>query len=337
MNTLQTLAMLLPISLSSGVNFYATILVIGLSIRLGWAGNVPAGFEVLATNPVLIVAGLFYAIEFFADKIPFVDNVWDLIHTFIRPLGAALLAAMAFLPMDPTIAVVAALAAGGVALVSHSGKASTRVAVNVASPLENVSNVSLSLAEDVGVGLLTVLALKYWWLAAAISLVILVLLIIFLPRLWSWTAFTLGAVFGRLNAWGGNWRESDPLPPDHVVLLDGRAPALSVRAVCQGVRGVGTRSGYLSVTDGGGLVFTWGRLRKHRKPDLPAMSIVRAETQRRALVDVLVVYYTDEKGRTRAARFAFTKDRWPAVERVMREMGVHTDPVSCTRLGVSHV
>jgi hypothetical protein len=91
MEALRTLATMLPISLTSGINLYATVLVIGLSIRFGWVQDAPAGLHAMSSVPVLVVAGVFYLVEFLADKIPFVDNAWDTVHTVIRPVGAALL------------------------------------------------------------------------------------------------------------------------------------------------------------------------------------------------------------------------------------------------------
>lgn len=90
MPTLQLLGTLIPLSLCSGINLYATVLMIGLSVRFGWATGVPEGLYPLGSWPVLALAGIFYLLEFLADKVPFIDNIWDLIHTAIRPLGAAL-------------------------------------------------------------------------------------------------------------------------------------------------------------------------------------------------------------------------------------------------------
>jgi len=108
--------------------------------------HLPAGLNVVGTTPVIVGAALLYAIEFAADKIPYVDSVWDGIHTVIRPAAGALLAYGVVGHVDPKWQVIAALVGGGVALTSHTAKAATRAAVNV-SP-EPFSNWFLSLLED---------------------------------------------------------------------------------------------------------------------------------------------------------------------------------------------
>ena len=96
MDAFRTLAILLPLSLTSGINLYATVLVVGVSIRLHWVTDTPANLDVLSSWPVIVCAALLYTIEFVADKIQIVDNIWDIIHTFIRPVGGALIGLAAF-------------------------------------------------------------------------------------------------------------------------------------------------------------------------------------------------------------------------------------------------
>ncbi|MDD3627103.1 MAG: DUF4126 domain-containing protein, partial [bacterium] len=90
MELLQTLAILLPFSVTSGVNFYATVLVLSLSCKFDLVKNIPAVLEPFDSWPIIIVSGIFFILEFFADKIQFVDNLWDGLNTFIRPIGAAI-------------------------------------------------------------------------------------------------------------------------------------------------------------------------------------------------------------------------------------------------------
>jgi hypothetical protein len=151
----QTLGLALGAGFSSGLNLYATIATLGLLQRFGII-HLPASLQVLSHPWVLGIAIALYAIEFFADKIPYVDSVWDLVHTLIRPPAAALLAYGATVAAPPEWRWGAALLAGGVALTSHSAKASTRAAVN-ASP-EPFSNWVLSLGEDTLVVWLTWMA-----------------------------------------------------------------------------------------------------------------------------------------------------------------------------------
>lgn len=145
MDLLQTLGLALGAGFSSGLNLYATIATLGLLQRFGII-HLPASLQVLSHPWVLGIAVALYAIEFVADKIPYVDSVWDLIHTLIRPPAAALLAYGATVAAPPEWRWGAALLAGGVALTSHSAKASTRAAANT-SP-EPFSNWLLSLGED---------------------------------------------------------------------------------------------------------------------------------------------------------------------------------------------
>lgn len=146
MNPIQTVSLALGAGFSSGLNLYATVATLGLLQRFGVV-HLPAALQALAHPWVIGIAVTLYLIEFFADKIPYVDTVWDFIHTFIRPPAAALLAYAAAGSSGAEWRWGAALLAGGVALTSHGTKASTRAAVN-ASP-EPFSNWTLSLGEDV--------------------------------------------------------------------------------------------------------------------------------------------------------------------------------------------
>lgn len=157
MSSIETLGFLLGTSFASGLNLYATVAALGLLHRYHIV-DLPASLEVLAHPAVLAVAIALYVVEFVADKIPYVDNVWDVIHTFIRPPAAAVLAYAAVAEVPESWRLLAALMAGSVALTSHGTKASARVAVN-ASP-EPVSNSIVSLGEDG-------FALGLTWLAAA--------------------------------------------------------------------------------------------------------------------------------------------------------------------------
>lgn len=148
MDAIAILGAVLGIGFVSGIRLYSTILAIGLGIRLGFL-DVPEALshlEVLASTPVIAVAATVYTVEFVADKIPIVDSLWDMVHTFIRPLGAAIVGGVAVGPIDPGIKLAVALLCGFVALSGHSAKATTRVAVNH-SP-EPFTNAGISLAED---------------------------------------------------------------------------------------------------------------------------------------------------------------------------------------------
>ena len=181
MDVLATLGRTLGFSLAAGVNLYATVALVGLAARFGWV-DLPEQFQVFNNPWVIGVAGVLYVVEFFADKIPWVDTMWDAVHTFVRPVGGALIAVAALGDASPTIEGLVALLGGAVAAGSHATKAGTRVAAN-ASP-EPFSNWVLSIIEDifvVGLGLVT---LKFPLLALGISLVI--LLVMILAARWIW-------------------------------------------------------------------------------------------------------------------------------------------------------
>jgi hypothetical protein len=143
---LSTLGFAMGSAWLSGINLYATVLTLGLLQRFHLA-NLPGDLAYLDHTWVLILAGGLFAIQFVADKIPAVDSVWDVIHTFIRVPAGAILAAAAFAHLDPGVRLVALLVGGGIALSSHSAKTATKLAAN-ASP-EPISNAALGLAGDV--------------------------------------------------------------------------------------------------------------------------------------------------------------------------------------------
>ena len=146
MDWFSTLSLALGSAWTSGINLYATVSVLGLVQRLGGV-KLPGGLDVLDNWWIIGVAGGLYAIEFFADKIPYLDSIWDVVHTFIRVPAGALVAYAAMANMDPSITIPAALVGGGLAFTTHGTKASARIAANM-SP-EPVSNWALSLVEDV--------------------------------------------------------------------------------------------------------------------------------------------------------------------------------------------
>ena len=143
---LGTLGLALGSSWASGINLYAMVATLGLLGR--FAGlELPGDLGVVTDWWVIGIATGLYVIEFAADKVPIVDTVWDVVHTFIRVPAGAIVAAAALGDFSPWVQVVAFLLGGGVALTSHGAKAATRVVANM-SP-EPASNITLSLVEDV--------------------------------------------------------------------------------------------------------------------------------------------------------------------------------------------
>jgi hypothetical protein len=160
---------------ASGLRLYATVAVLGVLGRVG-ALDLPPGLHVLENPWVIGVAASLYLVEFLADKIPVVDSIWDLIHTFIRVPAAALLAWAATSSVAEEWRIVAALICGGVALSTHGLKASTRVVINT-SP-EPVTNGLASLAEDGVTAFLIFLAVKYPIAAAAVAAAVVILAVL---------------------------------------------------------------------------------------------------------------------------------------------------------------
>jgi Domain of unknown function (DUF4126) len=165
---LTTLSRTLGFSFAAGVNLYATVAILGLASRYQWV-DLPEQFRVFNNNWIIGAALVLYLVEFVTDKIPWVDSVWDVVHTVIRPAGAAFIAVASIGHAPPTIQVVAALAGAALASGSHLAKAGTRFAANT-SP-EPFSNWILSLSEDGFVVVLGLLALKYPLAAAVIVIV----------------------------------------------------------------------------------------------------------------------------------------------------------------------
>ena len=146
MNLIGTLAIAMGAGWVSGINLYAAVATLGLLGRFADL-RLPGELDVLTSWWIIGIASALYIVEFFADKIPYLDSAWDAIHTFIRIPAGAVLAATAFGEFDRGVQVVALLLGGGLALSAHGTKASTRAAINL-SP-EPVSNIVVSLAEDV--------------------------------------------------------------------------------------------------------------------------------------------------------------------------------------------
>jgi hypothetical protein len=196
----QLVALAAVLGFASGIRLYAVLLIVGLVGYAGWVA-LPAGLHVLSHPWVLGASALMFCIEFFADKVPAIDSLWDALHTFIRiPAGAALAASVfgfgtAAGPDSAAWATVMAIVGGSLAATSHFTKAGARAAVN-ASP-EPVSNIVTSAAEDVLVGGLMALVLAWPLAALAVVIVLVALAAWLLPRLARFVAGMLRRLAGR--------------------------------------------------------------------------------------------------------------------------------------------
>jgi hypothetical protein len=176
LDALAAIGRTLGFSFAAGVNLYATVALLGLASRYGWV-SLPEQYRAFDNDWIIGAALLMYAIEFFADKIPYVDSLWDVIHTVIRPVGGALIAVTTLGDASPTTEALVMLVGGAVATGSHLTKTSTRAVANT-SP-EPFSNWILSLGEDVFVVGLGYLALQYPLIALGVAIVLLVLIAVF--------------------------------------------------------------------------------------------------------------------------------------------------------------
>lgn len=163
---------LLPLVVSSGwasgVNAYLLVLVLGLADRVAGITQVP---DVLARTDVLVIAGVLYAVEFVADKVPYLDSTWDAVSTAIRPTVGAVVALLLAGDVSTLEQALYAVLGGGTALASHTVKAGLRLAINT-SP-EPVTNVGASITEDLTVLGVVLLAVSYPWIALGVVVVLL--------------------------------------------------------------------------------------------------------------------------------------------------------------------
>lgn len=259
METLQLLAAALGLAGLAGINLYLTVFVTGLAVNQHWIVLAPQyqQLEVLGHPAIIIIAGSLYLLEFFADKVPWVDSLWDSVHTVIRPIGAAFLAIQVLGEPQPVYGVIVALLAGGTALVTHGIKASTRLVIN-SSP-EPFSNIAVSLGEDVGVvGGLMLMSVSPFLTLGALA-VLLAAAAYFLPQLFRMARVQLWLISRKLQAPASNGEEVESLPADlppdidilfshHTVLSE--KPSWAVRCVSAGARGIpGHVFGYLVATE----------------------------------------------------------------------------------------
>jgi hypothetical protein len=213
---ISAIALTLGVSWASGINLYAAMLMLGLLGAGGYA-DLPAGLQILSDPLVIAAAGLMYAIEFFADKVPGVDSGWDSLHTFVRIPAGAVLAFGAVGEIGPGAQLAAAIVGGGLAAGTHFAKAGSRVLINT-SP-EPFSNWMASAMEDAAVigGLWLALNHPVTFIGAAIAFI--GLMIWLLPKLWR----IIVRVFVQIK-----WLLILPRPRLSLVMQDKPAQSLSL-------------------------------------------------------------------------------------------------------------
>jgi hypothetical protein len=294
MDVLMPLASALGLGMLAGARLYATVFVIGMLLRFEWL-TLPTSWQhtsVLADTRVLIVSGIACAIEFVADKIPWVDSAWDAIHTFIRPIGAALLASSLFSNVEPAYQVVLFLLAGGVAFSGHSAKAATRLAVNH-SP-EPFSNAALSLGEDAFVAGGIYMLVAHPWAMAAIALVFIGLFAWLAPRIYRALRAECTAFGALLRNWVGEARKPQLTSAQARWLADhfgGRTPRRVFAVIATAdMKGLRNAVGTLCLTEHEAVFFSrrWRQSVERRVG--PLLSI---EPKKGFLLDELVLVAAD--------------------------------------------
>jgi hypothetical protein len=320
MDIVQQLGAALGLGFLSGMRLYLTVLAVGAAVRFHWLQITDtsfSGLSILADWRVMAFAGSACLIEFVADKVPWVDSAWDSIHTFIRPIGAALLGASAFSTADPALRVMLMILCGGVALTGHSAKAATRLAVNH-SP-EPFSNLALSLAGDVFVPVATWFTFRYpaftigfvlffaavtWWLSPRIFRAIRVEFAAIGSAFARWMGaaqpaglVSLPAIFPREFA-----DHLQPLPPAILDALHRRniPGTAGIRcAATTGADGLKNSIGYLVPTaDNERLIFIARRWFRYRIVEIPYTHLARLVWRNRWISDTLVV--ERQEGRKRS-------------------------------------
>ena len=294
------------LGLVSGLNLYATVLTVGLGIRLGLITLNPelSGLAVLASPYVLIAAGVIYLVEFFADKIPWVDSIWDGVHTVIRPLGAAVIGATAIGAVRPEAAVIAALCAG-VSLSGHSVKAGTRLLANH-SP-EPFSNIALSLVED---GLVVVgswVALAHPAIMVTVVAIFLIAFVWFAPKAFRLMRLEYLATLAVLKKFylqvkqyvSGGGQPLAAAAGDFTVPVDVVAVP---SAAGKGVKKLRHSVGYLQIDDDS-LVFVTRRMFRQRNHRIERSTIEDIQFNKRLLFDRLIIWANGKQ-----QQFYFFKD-----------------------------
>lgn len=232
MEVLQKLGIALGFATLAGINLYLTVFATSFALYNGWIVLTPEYHDlvILGHPAVMIVAGVLYFLEFFADKVPWLDSAWDAVHTAIRPLGGAFLAVETLGKADPVFDVVIALLAGGVTLTTHAAKAGTRLVAN-GSP-EPFSNVALSLGEDVAVaGGLGLMDYSYKHNQPYLPLIVFGAILLTLwyvtPKIFRFTRIKVWLLWKKISSPATDPKTTQPLhelPTDADILFTGLNP-----------------------------------------------------------------------------------------------------------------
>jgi hypothetical protein len=279
MDTMELLGSTLGLGFLAGLRLYATVLLIGLVVRFHWITLPPtfAHLSVLGNRWVLATAAAAATFEFLIDKIPWVDSLWDSIHTFIRPAGAILLGATAASGQDPVTRIIIALLCGGVAFTGHSSKAATRLFANHFP--EPFTNLALSFGGDVFIPVAFWMLIEHREIALGSMALFVFLFVWFSPPIFRSLrveCIAIGALFVK-------YFSSPPKqsPPECVRCSAGR-----------GVKGLINSVGNLYL-EPEQFVFTTRRLFRKRVYRIPLSQINGTKLYRGLLVDALRLTVND--------------------------------------------
>ena len=328
MEQLNLLAVALGLAALAGINLYLTVFASGLAIHFHWITLSPQyqSLEVVGNPWIITIAGVLYFLEFFADKIPWVDSIWDAVHTVIRPIGGAFLAIQVLGHPDPIFGVIVGLLAGGTSLASHTAKSATRLTAN-ASP-EPFSNIALSVGEDVAV--VGGLALIYHNPIVALSIfaVAMAAFLYFAPKILRAMKAKIWLAWKKLNV-PAYFNAPAKLP---IILPNDLAEIFSKQTVLSGTTAWATpclsgRSGNIAANLFGALVAMHEEpqkllfvARKGRRPviraiDLEGMSVAR---QPQFLSENLIIAPTSGKGGNYL--FLFPRSSADEVEQIVEDL-----------------
>ena len=314
MEILQLLGVAVGLASLAGLNLYLTVFLTGLAVRFDWIDLSPAyeRLEVLADPLVLAVAGVLFAMEFLADKFPWVDSAWDAVHTAIRPVGAALLAIMVLGESNAVFNVVVGLLAAWLGFTTHALKSTVRLQAN-ASP-EPVSNIALSVAEDATVVLGLGLIFTYPIVALVLAIFLLAAIWFFVPRMLRATGVKLWLCGRKLRLAPDDLPVAD-LPDDlpsaaRAAVEDHAGPGWRVAWAVPCISGSGpgyprNRFGWLVSADGAAqMLYFVPRAHPRRPRALPPGAPSLARLEHKFLADVLVLAWPGEGAE---ARFLFDR------------------------------
>lgn len=318
MESVQTVGAMLGLGLLSGIRLYLTLFALGLIVRLNWI-NLPFPAEhlgALASTPVLVLSGAACGIEFIADKIPWVDSLWDSIHTFVRPIGAALLGLAVLEGADASTQIIMAILAGGAAFTSHASKASMRLSANH-SP-EPFSNLLLSAAEDLVVPAGLWFTLHYPTIAMLVVIAFCALFAWLAPKLFRILRLEFSALAALIRRWGGSPSSAPSLPPlagmsdtlerfvreklgpvatslpgAYRETVQANPPAVRC-APARGLRALHRSIGYLCI-ESQGLLFVTSRHFRIRTHAIPWSQITAVTWHRGLFLDTLQIELGDRK------------------------------------------